>query len=132
MADQNQKKFLLSENDIPKQWYNISADLPNPLDPPLHPGTGQPAGPDDLAPLFPMELIMQEVSQDRWIDMKGLTKEPGFAEEILDGFVPRRPGHQIPQCFPLGLRGRTIGLHVQLHPLAFEHMGQQHLGYETW
>ena len=69
MADQNQKKFLLSENDIPKQWYNIVADLPNPLDPPLHPGTLQPAGPDDLAPLFPMELIMQEVSQDRWIDI---------------------------------------------------------------
>lgn len=67
MADQ--KKFLLSENDIPKQWYNITADLPNPLDPPLHPGTGQPAGPDDLAPLFPMELIMQEMSQDRWIDI---------------------------------------------------------------
>ena len=69
MADQNQKKFLLSENDIPKQWYNISADLPNPLAPPLHPGTLEPAGPADLAPLFPTELIMQEVSQDRWIDI---------------------------------------------------------------
>ncbi len=67
MADQ--KKFLLSESDIPKQWYNVSADLPKPLDPALHPGTGQPAGPDDFAPLFPMALIMQEVSQDRWIDI---------------------------------------------------------------
>lgn len=67
MADQ--KKFLLSESDIPKQWYNVSADLPKPLDPALHPGTGQPAGPEDFAPLFPMELIMQEVSQDRWIDI---------------------------------------------------------------
>jgi tryptophan synthase beta chain len=64
-----QKKFLLSENDIPKQWYNVQADLQKPLDPALHPGTGQPAGPDDFAPLFPMELIMQEVSQDRWIDI---------------------------------------------------------------
>ncbi|TDI90190.1 MAG: TrpB-like pyridoxal phosphate-dependent enzyme [Chloroflexi bacterium] len=67
MADQ--KQFLLSESDIPKQWYNVSADLPKPLDPALHPGTGQPAGPEDFAPLFPMELIMQEVSQDRWIDI---------------------------------------------------------------
>ena len=65
----NQKKFYLSENDIPKQWYNVQADLPKPLDPALHPGTGDPAGPDDFAPLFPMELIMQEVSQDRWIDI---------------------------------------------------------------
>ena len=67
MADQ--KTFLLSESDIPTQWYNVSADLPTPLDPALHPGTGQPAGPEDFAPLFPMELIMQEVSQDRWIDI---------------------------------------------------------------
>jgi tryptophan synthase beta chain len=65
----DQKKFLLFESDIPKQWYNVSADLPKPLDPALHPGTGQPAGPDDFAPLFPMALIMQEVSQDRWIDI---------------------------------------------------------------
>jgi tryptophan synthase beta chain len=65
----DQKKFNLSENDIPKQWYNVQADLPKPLDPALHPGTGNPAGPDDFAPLFPMELIMQEVSQDRWIDI---------------------------------------------------------------
>ena len=71
----DQKKFLLTENDIPKQWYNIQADLPNPVDPALHPGTGQPAGPDDFAPLFPMELIMQEVSQDRWIDIPDPVRE---------------------------------------------------------
>jgi tryptophan synthase beta chain len=75
VADQNQKKFLLSENDIPKQWYNVQADLPSPLAPALHPGTGQPAGPDDFAPLFPMELIMQEVSQDRWIDIPDPIRE---------------------------------------------------------
>ncbi|MDP7089946.1 MAG: pyridoxal-phosphate dependent enzyme, partial [Dehalococcoidia bacterium] len=73
MADQ--KKFLLSENDIPKQWYNVQADLPKPIDPALHPGTGQPAGPEDFAPLFPMELIMQEVSQDRWIDIPEPVRE---------------------------------------------------------
>ena len=65
----DQKKFLLSENDIPKQWYNVQADMSIPAEPALHPGTGQPAGPGDFAPLFPMELIMQEVSQDRWIDI---------------------------------------------------------------
>jgi len=62
-------KIFLSEQDIPRQWYNIIADLPKPLLPVLHPGTGQPIGPADLAPLFPMELIKQEVCQDRWIDI---------------------------------------------------------------
>ena len=52
-------KYLLEENKIPKTWYNISADLPKPLPPPLHPGTGKPIGPDDLSPLFPMALIGQ-------------------------------------------------------------------------
>jgi tryptophan synthase beta chain len=62
-------KFLLGESDMPPAWYNILADLPEPMSPPLHPGTGQPAGPDDLAPLFPMDLILQEVSTDRFIDI---------------------------------------------------------------
>ena len=64
-----QLKFLLPEESIPRRWYNIQADLPVPLPPPLHPGTHQPLGPDDLAPLFPMELIMQEVSTEREIDI---------------------------------------------------------------
>jgi tryptophan synthase beta chain len=68
-------KFLLPEKEIPKQWYNIAADMPNPVQPPLHPGTGQPIGPDDLAPLFPMALILQEVSQDRWIDIPDPVRE---------------------------------------------------------
>ncbi len=62
-------KYLLPENRIPKSWYNIAADLPEPLAPVLHPGTGQPIGPDDLAPLFPMELIGQEVSTEREIEI---------------------------------------------------------------
>jgi tryptophan synthase beta chain len=62
-------KFLLDETRMPKSWYNIVADLPRPPAPPLHPGTGQPIGPDALAPLFPMELILQEVSQERYIDI---------------------------------------------------------------
>jgi tryptophan synthase beta chain len=60
-------KVVLSEKDLPTQWYNLQADLPAPLPPVIHPGTMRPIGPDDLAPLFPMGLIAQEVSKDRWI-----------------------------------------------------------------
>ncbi len=65
----DQTKYVLDESRIPKRWYNIQADLPKPLAPVLHPGTKQPIGPDDLAPLFPMELILQEVSTEREIDI---------------------------------------------------------------
>ena len=64
-----QYKYQLEESQIPRQWYNIAADLQNPPPPPLHPGTGQPIGPDDLAPLFPMGVILQEVSQERYIEI---------------------------------------------------------------
>jgi tryptophan synthase beta chain len=63
------KKILLNESDMPDKYYNIQADMPNPLLPPLHPGTKQPVGPEDLAPLFPMELIRQEVSKERYIEI---------------------------------------------------------------
>lgn len=62
-------KFTLDENEIPTQWYNILADLPQPMPPVLHPGTGKPITPADLAPLFPMELIKQEVTTEQWIDI---------------------------------------------------------------
>ena len=75
-------KYLLTEKDIPRQWYNIAADMPNPMKPPLHPGTGQPVGPQDLAPLFPMRLIEQEVSAQRWIDIP---------DEVLDILSLWRP-----------------------------------------
>ncbi len=65
----DQLKYLLDESHIPKAWYNLQADLPQPAPPPLHPGTGEPIGPDDLAPLFPMALIEQEVSTERHIDI---------------------------------------------------------------
>jgi tryptophan synthase beta chain len=64
-----QTKFVLQEDRIPRSWYNIAADLPEPPPPALHPGTGQPIGPADLAPLFPMELIKQVVSPDREIEI---------------------------------------------------------------
>ena len=66
MAD---NKLVLRERDIPKAWYNIMADLPTPPAPVLHPGTKQPVGPADLEPLFPMSLILQEVSTDREIEI---------------------------------------------------------------
>ena len=64
-----QHKYLLDESEMPTRWYNIVPDLPAPPPPPLHPGTQQPVGPDDLAPLFPMDLILQEVSTDSYIDI---------------------------------------------------------------
>ncbi|MEO1627588.1 MAG: TrpB-like pyridoxal phosphate-dependent enzyme, partial [Bacteroidota bacterium] len=63
------RKITLSESEIPEKWYNITADMPNKPLPPLHPGTKQPIGPEALAPLFPMELIKQEVSTEKWIDI---------------------------------------------------------------
>jgi tryptophan synthase beta chain len=77
-----QVKVFLDESEIPRQWYNILADLPTPMSPPLHPATGEPVGPDDLAPVFPMNLIEQEVSTERWIDIP---------EEVLDKYVLWRP-----------------------------------------
>ena len=71
-------KVFLREDEIPKQWYNIQADLPSPLQPILHPATGQPIGPQDLAPVFPMNLIEQEVSTQRWIDIPD-----GVMEKLL-------------------------------------------------
>jgi tryptophan synthase beta chain len=75
-------KYILPEDRIPKTWYNIQADLAAPAPPVMHPGTGQPIGPDDLAPLFPMALIMQEVSQEREIEIP---------QEVLDVYQLWRP-----------------------------------------
>jgi tryptophan synthase beta chain len=62
-------KIILPESELPEAWYNIQPDLPAPLLPPLNPKTGQPVGPEDLLPIFPLELIKQEVSQERWIEI---------------------------------------------------------------
>jgi len=68
-------KVVLPESELPKAWYNILADLPSPPPPPLHPQTKQPVGPADLEPLFPREIILQEVSTDRWIDIPEPVRE---------------------------------------------------------
>ncbi|GAB2444222.1 TrpB-like pyridoxal phosphate-dependent enzyme [Nocardia tengchongensis] len=75
-------KITLDESEIPRRWYNVIPDLPEPPPPPLHPGTGQPVGPEDLAPLFPMELIRQEVSGDRYLDIP---------DEVIDVYRLWRP-----------------------------------------
>ncbi len=70
MGDQR-TKILLDESEQPTQWYNVIPDLPSPPPPPLHPGTREPVGPDDLAPLFPMALIEQEVTSASYVDIPG-------------------------------------------------------------
>jgi tryptophan synthase beta chain len=66
-----QHKYVLTEDQMPTTWYNLVPDLPSPPPPPLHPGRMDPVGPDDLAPLFPMDLIAQEVTTDRYVDIPG-------------------------------------------------------------
>ncbi|MDD5222722.1 MAG: TrpB-like pyridoxal phosphate-dependent enzyme [bacterium] len=75
-------KILLKESEMPKEWYNIMPDLPSPLPPPLHPGTKKPVGPDDLKAIFPMALIEQEMSPERWIKIP---------EEVLKIYTLWRP-----------------------------------------
>ncbi len=79
---QTNKKIFLSEQDMPKKWYNIQADLPNPLPPPLNPATGEPITPDMLSPILPMNLIEQEVSTERWIKIP---------DEVLEKLLLWRP-----------------------------------------
>jgi tryptophan synthase beta chain len=75
-------RIVLSDEELPTAWFNVLPVMPEPLQPPLHPATREPVGPDDLAPLFPMGLIAQEVSTDQWIDIPG---------EVLDILRVWRP-----------------------------------------
>src|SRR6195256_6001788 len=75
-------RYSMPEDRIPTAWFNVPPPLPAPLQPPLHPATKEPVGPDDLAPLFPMALIAQEVSAEPWIDIPG---------EVLDVLRLWRP-----------------------------------------
>jgi len=77
-----ERKIILSEQDMPRAWYNIQADLPNPLPPPLNPATGEPITPDMLAPILPMNLIEQEVSTERWINIP---------DEVIEKLLMWRP-----------------------------------------
>ncbi|MFN3396294.1 MAG: TrpB-like pyridoxal phosphate-dependent enzyme [Thermodesulfovibrionales bacterium] len=75
-------KIILSEREMPRKWYNIMADMPNLPKPPLHPATLKPVGPEDLSAIFPMALIEQEVTTERWIDIP---------EDVLDIYTLWRP-----------------------------------------
>lgn len=75
-------KILLNDSEIPRQWYNVLADMPTPMNPPLHPGTGKPVTAEDLSRVFPMNLIEQEVSTERWITIP---------DEILEKYLLWRP-----------------------------------------
>lgn len=77
-----ERKIILSEKEIPRHWYNIIADMPNKPHPPLHPGTKEPIGPEALAPLFPMELIKQEVTGEKWVEIP---------DEVRDLYALWRP-----------------------------------------
>jgi tryptophan synthase beta chain len=77
-----QVKAVLQDHGIPKKWYNILADLPTPMKPPLHPGTGKRVTPQDLAAIFPMNIIEQEVSAQRWIKIP---------DEVLQKYLLWRP-----------------------------------------
>jgi tryptophan synthase beta chain len=79
MTDYN---IMLDSKEMPDAWYNMAADMPAPMAPPLHPGTHQPLGPEDMAPIFPMNLIEQEMSQERWISIPG---------EVMDVYRLWRP-----------------------------------------
>ncbi len=82
MATVKTHKITLDESEMPTRWYNILHDLPTPPPPPLHPATGAPVGPDDLTPIFPMDLILQEVSTEQYIDIP---------DEVLDVYRLWRP-----------------------------------------
>ena len=97
-----QTKYLLDESQLPRRWYNVRSDMPTAPQPVLHPGTGQPVGPDDLAPLFPMELIGQEVSEE---------PEIAIPEEVLDLYSLWRPtplyrAHRLEEA--IGTRSRIF------------------------
>jgi tryptophan synthase beta chain len=110
VAEVAQHKVVLDESQMPTQWYNLIPDLPEPPPPPLHPGTLQPAGPDDLAPLFPLDLILQEVTAERFVDIPG---------EVLDVYRLWRPtplyrAHRLEQA--LGTPARIYYKYEGLSP----------------
>ena len=106
-----QHKYLLDESEMPTRWYNIIPDLPAPPPPPLHPGTHQPVGPDDLAPLFPMDLILQEVSTERYIDDpgRGAGRLPALAAVAAVPGAPAGEGARHAGPDLLQVRGRLAG-----------------------
>jgi len=102
MASSPQRRFVLAESELPTHFYNIAADLPQPLPPPLNPATREPIGPEALAPLFPMELIRQEVSAERFIEIP---------EPVREAYRTYRPS---PLIRALGLE-RALGTPARIY-----------------
>ena len=105
---ETQVKFMLGERDIPTHWVNLMADLPGDAPPPLHPGTKEPAGPDDLTPMFPMALILQEVASEPEIEIPD-ARARGLQAVAPDAAVPRPPARaraRYPGPHLLQVRGR--------------------------
>jgi len=84
-------RIILREDEVPRQWYNIQADLPTPLRPPLNPATGRPVQPEDLAPVFPMNLIEHEASRERYGLSLALAERPEIP--FNDLINPTPPAH---------------------------------------
>jgi len=97
-----ERKILLSEKEMPAAWYNVQPDLPKPLPPVLHPATGKPVTANDLAAIFPMGLIEQEVSQERWIEIP---------KEVLDVYRLYRP---TPLCRAVNLE-KALGTKARIY-----------------
>ena len=127
-------QYSLPQECIPRAWYNIAADLPTPLAPPLHPGTLQPLGPSDLAPLFPMALIEQEVSTEREIEILHRLRRRALERSCQRDRLLQRREPAVPLLLvhpnPLGhfgvqrLRGREVeGVLAQPHRQPFGKSG---------
>jgi tryptophan synthase beta chain len=131
-------KITLPESEIPTHYYNIAPDLPTPLPPPLHPGTKEPIGPEALAPIFPMELIKQEVSQERWIEIPDEVRDiyrlyrpsPVFRarafEQMLD--TPARIYYKSEHVSPVGSHKLNTAL---MQAYANKQAGVKRLATET-
>ena len=112
----DQIKYLIPEDAIPDQWYNIQADLPEPMAPPLNPQTKLPVGPEDLSAIFPSALIAQEVSTERYIDIPDEVRQyyrqwrpsPIHRARQLEG--ARHPG-----AYLLQVRGCSRSVHKAEH-----------------
>src|SRR5207244_11685822 len=102
-------RYLMTPDKTPSAWFNVAPHLPEPLSPPLHPGTGEPVGPDDLAPLFPMALIGQEMSADPWIDIPG---------EVLDILRLWRPTPLVPAPPAAAALCPPARLHLKAEPVS--------------
>ncbi len=102
MSPAQQHRYILPESELPTRWYNLVPDLPSPPPPPLHPGTLQPVGPEDLAPLFPMDLIAQEVTTERYVDIP---------EEVLEVYRLWRPS-PLHRAHRLEQAARHTGAHL--------------------